>query len=133
MKKCFPPFCARLKTLRGDEQQGVFASKIGLNQGTYSRYETGDREPNLEILCQIAMSCGVTSDWLLGLSESRSSATHVTATGGSAVASASPGARVSASIPSRTPPAATPQEISRLLGIIESQQRVIENFSKLAK
>ncbi|MBQ9345430.1 MAG: helix-turn-helix transcriptional regulator [Kiritimatiellae bacterium] len=120
MKKYFAPFLARLKLLRGKENQGKFAKKLGLKQGSYSRYETGEREPDLRTLCQIAESAGVSSDWLLGLTDEPSTGVSLTASGGSVAANHS---TVS------TGGAVRDAEVSRLLSIIESQQRVIEALS----
>jgi transcriptional regulator with XRE-family HTH domain len=117
----------RLKELRGNETQAAFASKLNLRQATYSRYESGEREPDLELLCQIAKTCGVSADWLLGLTDTRTGAGPVvTATGGSAASGTGP-ATVHAP-PAVAPPG--PAETDRLLTIIESQQRVIENLSR---
>lgn len=62
-------FCTRLKERRGDLTQAAFARQLGMNQQTYQRYETGVREPDLETLHQIGVCCGVSIDWLLGLSD----------------------------------------------------------------
>lgn len=77
-------FCERLKETRGDTSQKVFAASIGLNQQTYQRYESGVREPDLETLRQIGVSCGVSLNWLLGLPEHASSSTAI-ANGGVAI------------------------------------------------
>lgn len=60
-------FTCRLRMLRNKESQASFARKLGLTQATYSRYESGAREPDLATLCQIGKVCGVSIDWLLGL------------------------------------------------------------------
>lgn len=57
--------------LRGHASQTEFAAKFGLKQAVYSHYETGRREPDLESLCLIAKISGVTTDWLLGLSDDK--------------------------------------------------------------
>lgn len=59
----------RLKELRKREKlsQAAFANKIGMLQQQYSRYETGEREPQLKHLKKICRVFDVTSDWLLGL------------------------------------------------------------------
>ena len=77
-------FCERLKETRGDTSQKVFAASLGLNQQTYQRYESGVREPDLETLRQIGVSCGVSLNWLLGLPEHASSSTAI-ANGGVAI------------------------------------------------
>jgi transcriptional regulator with XRE-family HTH domain len=47
------------------------ADDLTINQQTYSRWELGDRQPKLQDLAAIALHFGVTTDWLLGLSDSR--------------------------------------------------------------
>lgn len=42
------------------------AEKLGISDGTYKNYEQGKREPNNEILLNIANLFGVTTDYLLG-------------------------------------------------------------------
>ena len=107
--------------MRGDENQRNFAQKINLKQTTYSNYESGQREPGLQIVGDVSTQFGVTADWLLGLSDSRAPNGAVTASGGSAAASHNSTATVTGG--------ASAAEISRLLGIIESQQRVIESLT----
>lgn len=62
-------FSARLRELRGTMKQTDFAAKIGTNSKTYQHYESGRRTPNIEFVIQVAKSCGVSSDYLLGLAE----------------------------------------------------------------
>lgn len=59
-------FPARLKMLRGDAKQAVFARKLGIPQNSYHRYEAGERVPDIDILSQMASRLGVSADWLLG-------------------------------------------------------------------
>lgn len=61
----------RLRELRGDRSQKDVARALGMTQPTYSRYEKGDREPDLSTLRILASYFGVTTDWLLGLRETR--------------------------------------------------------------
>lgn len=68
MKKSFGD---RLKELRGNLSQEDFALKIGTKQTTLSNWERGFREPNFSGLVLISTSCGVSADWLLGLSDDR--------------------------------------------------------------
>ena len=42
-------FSDRLKTLRGELKQAEFARKVGIAQNTYSRYESGERIPDIEV------------------------------------------------------------------------------------
>lgn len=63
-------FVARLKELRGTMTQADFSKKIGIKSyKTYQHYESGRRTPNIEFIIQVAKSCGVSSDYLLGLAE----------------------------------------------------------------
>ena len=71
-KKVEKNFSDRLKELRGDLSQDAFALKIGTKQTTLSNWERGFREPNFSGLILISTSCGVSADWLLGLSDERS-------------------------------------------------------------
>lgn len=61
----------RMKELR--EQLGYrqkdFAELLGIKPTTYNGYECGTHAPSLDILVQIARKCGVTVDYLLGLTE----------------------------------------------------------------
>lgn len=62
----------RLRGLRGTESQTTFAARLGLKQAIYSHYETGRKKPSLEVLISISRALNVTSDYLLGLSDSPS-------------------------------------------------------------
>ena len=63
----------RIKLLR--KQQGLtleqFGVEIGVTKQTTSRWETGLRQPSLEMLARIAEFYGVSTDYLLGLSDKR--------------------------------------------------------------
>ena len=59
----------RLRGLRGTESQTAFAARFGLKQAIYSHYETGRKKPSLEVLVDMAMKLGATTDYLLGLSD----------------------------------------------------------------
>ncbi len=60
-------FSDRLRTLRGELKQAEFARKVGIAQNTYSRYESGERIPDIEVLARLAARLDVSADWLLGL------------------------------------------------------------------
>ena len=64
-------FSTRLRILREDYTQAEFACKIGAKQTTYSSWERGIKEPSLDMVLQISRQMGVTTDYLLGLSDSR--------------------------------------------------------------
>ncbi len=57
----------RIKILCGDMSVAAFARKVGLNQAALDRYIKKIREPNNHAIVTIAKSCGVSTDWLLGL------------------------------------------------------------------
>lgn len=61
-------FCKRLnetRKLRGITAQQM-ADSLGMNLRSYRNYESGDREPSLGVLVQIAEKLEVTTDYLLG-------------------------------------------------------------------
>lgn len=60
-------FATRLRTVRGDRSQAEICNALGLKQVTYSTWEKGKYEPNLETLVALAKHFGVSTDWLLGL------------------------------------------------------------------
>ena len=62
-------FRERFSKLRGDESQKDFATRIGISRPTVGFYENGDRLPQADVLKQIAERCGVSTDWLLSLSD----------------------------------------------------------------
>lgn len=64
-----PVFQERFKELRGDITQGQFAEKLGISRPTVSLYESGARIPDAEVLRTISEKCGVSADYLLGLTE----------------------------------------------------------------
>ena len=59
----------RLKELRKQNNlsQLEFATKIGMLQQQYSRYEKGEREPQLKHIRRICREFKVSADWLLAL------------------------------------------------------------------
>ena len=124
MRKILEGLLERVAELRGDMSVSAFSRKIGLNQKSVDQYVKGERKPSAEFIFAVCSKCDVSADWLLGLSDSRTGGVSVTASGGSVAAHHS---TVSTTAP--TSPA-TPPETDRLLGIIESQQRIIENLSK---
>ena len=52
------------KKQRYTQQQ--MADFVGVHRTTYTRYESGEVEPSLDILCNIADIFGCTTDALLG-------------------------------------------------------------------
>ena len=63
-------FSLRLKKLIGDGSVAAFARQMGLKQTSMDRYVKALHTPNAEALIAISTRCGVTTDWLLGLSDS---------------------------------------------------------------
>lgn len=45
------------------------ASILGVSEGTFSGYVNGDHDPKSENLSKIALTCGVSTDFLLGLTD----------------------------------------------------------------
>jgi transcriptional regulator with XRE-family HTH domain len=68
---------SRIKSLR--EKNGIsqkrLAESLGITNVQLSRYETGDRNPDPEMIKKIAETLDTTTDYLLGLADSPSS-TH---------------------------------------------------------
>jgi len=68
-QKRLPTFSERFTELRGDRTQGEFAKFLGISRPTVGFYENGSRIPDALVLRQIAEKCGVSADWLLGLTD----------------------------------------------------------------
>ncbi len=64
-------FAQRLRELRVENNltQAQVASRLGIKQQSYVRYEIGSGEPSLETLVALAKLFGVSADYLLGLTE----------------------------------------------------------------
>lgn len=73
-------FNSRLKAIRLNMglNQKEFADKIGISPVTLSHYENDKREPDLKKLASICTILSVSSDYMLGLSDSTSPAMTVT-------------------------------------------------------
>lgn len=65
-------FRKRLDKLRGTRSNTDFARFLGLSRQTVGFYLNGNRVPDLENLRIIAEKCGVTTDYLIGLSDAPS-------------------------------------------------------------
>lgn len=70
-KDKMPIFAARFSVLRGERTQAEFAEFLGISRPTVGFYENGERIPDALVLKQIAERCGVTTDYLVGLSDNR--------------------------------------------------------------
>ena len=64
-------FKERLAELRDDnhDTQLTLAQKLGVAKSTVSNWEQGKSGPGFQVLCDLCKLYGVTSDYLLGLSE----------------------------------------------------------------
>lgn len=62
-------FSKRLKELRGKKTLQEVSDAIGITRVAMGYYEKGERKPDIEILYKIAKFYGVTSDYLIGLSD----------------------------------------------------------------
>lgn len=58
----------RIKNLREDHDwtQEYISKKLNIKQRTYSNYERGERQPPIEILCDLADLYNTSTDYLLG-------------------------------------------------------------------
>lgn len=67
------PISARLVSLRKEKNlsQKEAAAALGVSQGLLSHYEKGIRECGLDFLCRAATFYDVSSDYLLGLSDTK--------------------------------------------------------------
>lgn len=66
----FPEFQGRFNELRqGYKSQKEFAEFLGISRPTVGFYENGDRFPDALALKNIAKKCNVSADWLLGLTD----------------------------------------------------------------
>lgn len=63
--------CDRIRKIRTDagESQALMGERLGVAQRTVAGWETGTRQPNIEMLIKIAETYHVTSDYILGLSD----------------------------------------------------------------
>lgn len=76
----FPVFTERFRELRGERDNTDFAKFLGISRQTVGFYCNGDRIPDALGLKQIADKCGVSADWLLGLTDVRTPDMDVRAT-----------------------------------------------------
>ena len=66
-----PIFTERFRKLQGDRSNTEFAEFLEISRQTVGFYCNGDRVPDALTLIKIAEKCNVSADWLLGLSELR--------------------------------------------------------------
>ena len=64
---------SRLRDLREDADlnQTQVAAYLGMSQTGYSKYETGENDIPTEVLIRLARFYGTSTDYLLGLTNSR--------------------------------------------------------------
>ena len=62
-------FSERLKELRLNKQltQKSLSNMLNISQGAYANWENGKREPNFELLLELAKILNVSADYLLGI------------------------------------------------------------------
>ena len=71
MKINLEKFLERLKELQGDGSVAALARRIGIKQNTFDLYIKGRRKPSVELVFSIIHNCGVSFEWLFGLSDER--------------------------------------------------------------
>lgn len=71
MKKTSDGFLSRLDECRKGMSVSAFARHLGLNQKTVDLYIKGERKPSAELIIAVCSKCGVSADWLLGLTNNR--------------------------------------------------------------
>lgn len=69
MSKNFSTIVERAISVQGARSTSQFARDIGIQQSTLDLYLKGKRKPSIELVYGICQNCGVSADWLLGLSE----------------------------------------------------------------
>lgn len=64
-------FSSKLKELREEKglSQVELARELGFTQSAIAKWESGERNPSLDLLISIAKFFGVTTDYLLGLED----------------------------------------------------------------
>ena len=62
-------FITRLIELQGENSVTSFARYLEIPQNTLDCYIKGRRKPSVELILRVCKKCGVSADWLLGLSE----------------------------------------------------------------
>jgi transcriptional regulator with XRE-family HTH domain len=55
----------RIRAIRGELSQAVFAEKLGIGRTSVIRYESGERQPDVEMLVKLNLLYGVQPLWLL--------------------------------------------------------------------
>lgn len=71
----FPLFRERFLQLKGERTTVEFAQVLGMSRATVGFYESGQRIPDALGIEKICKTCGVSADWLLGISTVKTSDT----------------------------------------------------------
>ena len=71
MSENFSTIVDRAAMLQGERSTSQFARDLGMQQSTLDLYLKGKRKPSVELIYCICRKCGVSSDWLLGLSDTK--------------------------------------------------------------
>ena len=77
MKETFRDRLRKLREETKKPSQKAFAEYLGISRANLAQYETSDRLPDAKTLLKISETCGVSTDYLLGLSEIRSRCDNV--------------------------------------------------------
>ena len=72
-----PIFTERFRELQGERSNTEFADFLGISRQTVGFYCNGDRVPDALTLVKISQKCGVSTDWILGLTKDKSSQPRV--------------------------------------------------------
>lgn len=69
------PVGDKLRTLRNERNlsQDRLAKKVSVTRASIATYESGNRLPSLYVLVRLARALGVTTDYLLGVSNDKTS------------------------------------------------------------
>lgn len=102
-------FAYRLRTVRGERTKQAFAKSLGIPQNSYLRYEDPNDKtlPKVDIVRKIVSLCGVSADWLLGLSDQMHTDQHATPMPQAGLSAADP--REGTYLESHPPPARCPR------------------------
>ncbi len=70
-------FSKRIRDLRykTDQSQEYLGVLLGKSRETISKYEKGEREPGLEVVTRLASHFGVSTDYILGLTDNTNAVT----------------------------------------------------------
>ena len=70
MSKKLTKFAERLRALRGTRSQMEMAAFLGMHtQASWAQWETGARQPKLDMFTDVCKRLRVSADWLLGIDD----------------------------------------------------------------